>query len=173
MRWPILSNNNFKYKNIEFLTLSELLIKYGILIVDPIASRYSIFRKLTLSNKLSKIEDNYITLLRTLQQLAYHITLNLKIKLTVITSTLSRHISRSVLQVNPKFQNISSSDKKEIIWQIISNGRSISSNVQVELAILCQNIMFQSNQKWSPKVNKDVSNVCNLSYRMVQNSQRI
>ena len=54
----------------------------------------------------------------------------------MITSTLSRHISRSVLQVNPKFQNISSSDKKEIIWQIISNGRSISSNVLVELAIL-------------------------------------
>ena len=56
----------------------------------------------------------------------------------MITSTLSRHISRSVLQVNPKFQNISSSDKKEIIWQIISNGRSKSSNVPVELAILCR-----------------------------------
>ena len=63
-------------------------------------------------------------------------TINLNNKLTVITSTLSRHISRSVLQVNPKFQNISSSDKKEIIWQIISNGRSISSNVLVELPIL-------------------------------------
>ena len=69
MRWPILvSQNIFKCKGQELLTLSELLIKYGILIVDPIASRYSIFRKLTLSNKLSKIEDNYITLLRKLQQ---------------------------------------------------------------------------------------------------------
>ena len=82
MRWRILSKTIFKCKGSEFLTLSEFLIKYWILIVVPIASRYSIFCKLTLSNKLWKIEDDYINLLRTLQQCCISISYNFRFKKT-------------------------------------------------------------------------------------------